>query len=162
MEVFLTCALCLRLHLKLDPSTLPSPEQLPFISYHSFHLLDRTIIITIMCFSCGNWPWSQPIQLAAEPVKQEYIFLDDNVGWYQDTRSVRRPISSEDLPFSPACLSTLQHRRNTLSHLFLALPTFLLSQRTSFPRSPLFHLRRSRSKSCPTSTIPTRTQTPRP
>ncbi len=40
-----------------------------------------------MCFNCA-WPWNRPLQLAAEPVKQEYIFLDDNVEFYEDRRTV--------------------------------------------------------------------------
>ncbi|EXJ60665.1 hypothetical protein A1O7_04818 [Cladophialophora yegresii CBS 114405] len=40
-----------------------------------------------MCFSCGAWPFGQPqVVLAAEPTKEEYIFLDDNHGFYPDHR----------------------------------------------------------------------------
>ncbi|EHY55193.1 hypothetical protein ABEF95_008118 [Exophiala dermatitidis] len=44
-----------------------------------------------MCFSCGRWPWGQPVQLAAEPVKQEFIFLEDNVAFYPDNRTGIHP-----------------------------------------------------------------------
>ena len=43
-----------------------------------------------MCFSCGAWPFGHPqVVLAAEPTKDEYIFLDDNHAFYPDHRKVR-------------------------------------------------------------------------
>jgi len=42
-----------------------------------------------MCFHCGGmWPWAHPIQLAQPPVKEEYIYLNENPGFYADTRQV--------------------------------------------------------------------------
>jgi len=42
-----------------------------------------------MCFSCGRWPWAQPdVQLAADPLDKQFIYLDDNIQWYPDTRTV--------------------------------------------------------------------------
>lgn len=43
-----------------------------------------------MCFTCPRpWPWGQPEpQLAADPIDKRYIYLDDNVEWYADTRTV--------------------------------------------------------------------------
>jgi len=44
-----------------------------------------------MCFACGGgWPWTQhPVQVAAPPVKDEYIYLDSNPAFYPDYRQVR-------------------------------------------------------------------------
>lgn len=42
-----------------------------------------------MCMNCGGcWPWAHPVQLAAEPVKDEYIYLDQNHSFYPDYRTV--------------------------------------------------------------------------
>lgn len=49
-----------------------------------------------MCFSCGRWPWGQPdVQLAAEPIDKRYIYLDDNVEWYPDTRTVSFSVNTK-------------------------------------------------------------------
>ncbi|KAI1615788.1 hypothetical protein EDD36DRAFT_196875 [Exophiala viscosa] len=43
-----------------------------------------------MCFSCGSW-WNRPMMLASEPVQKEYIFLDDDVQFYEDRRTGIHP-----------------------------------------------------------------------
>lgn len=44
-----------------------------------------------MCFACGGgWPWTQPpVQVAAPPVKDEYVYLDSSPAFYPDYRQVR-------------------------------------------------------------------------
>ncbi|KAJ9500139.1 hypothetical protein H2202_004530 [Exophiala xenobiotica] len=68
-----------------------------------------------MCFNCA-WPWHRPLQLAAEPVKQEYIFLDDNVEFYEDRRTAFLTFL-----FTLLFLAPLSHRPlRTPPHLHLA------------------------------------------
>jgi len=57
----------------------------------SFSSILDTIKSVAMCFACGSgWPWTQhPVQVAAPPVKDEYIYLDSNPAFYPDYRKVR-------------------------------------------------------------------------
>lgn len=49
-----------------------------------------------MCFNCGRWPWGPPdAQLAADPIDKRYIYLDDNVEWYPDTRTVSNSVNAD-------------------------------------------------------------------
>ena len=50
----------------------------------------RSIKSVAMCYACGGgWPWTQaPTQVAAPPVKNEYIYLDSNPAFYPDYRTV--------------------------------------------------------------------------
>lgn len=53
------------------------------------NLLSQSTTTATMCMTCGPW-WShpRPTLVADPPVKEEFIYLDANPGWYEDPRKV--------------------------------------------------------------------------
>lgn len=74
-----------------------------------------------MCFTCGRWPWSQAdVQLAAEPIDRRYIYVDENVEWYPDHRTVSTLVTLQ----VNVDLSTAFHKRQpitSLLHVYLSM-----------------------------------------
>jgi hypothetical protein len=98
-----------------------------------------------MCFSCGGgWPWSQPVHLAAPPVKEEHVFLDTAYDFYPDYRTVSEesflPAQSGFLPEQHLVNSSLRLHQTSIS----ILQKHPVRQKTT-PTDPTW--------SCPITTI---------
>ncbi len=81
-----------------------------------------------MCFACGGggWPWSQPVHLAALPVKEEHVFLDSAYEFYPDYRTV-----SEE-----SCLPAQFSNRSGNTSLPLCHFNFILDSLYLYPSTP--------------------------